>query len=98
MVRGHASYYNEDRPHMSLDGDAPITRGRAEDVREGRSASQSRRSASPVREEGGVTARPRPTDAFLAITVPPMPAVQWQEYLEERFVEAIAQHDETSGA
>jgi transposase InsO family protein len=26
LVRGHASYYNEDRPHMSLDGDAPVTR------------------------------------------------------------------------
>ena len=31
-------------------------------------------------------------------SVPPMPAGQWQEYLEERFVEAIAQHDETSEA
>jgi putative transposase len=26
LVRRHASYYNEDRPHMSLDGDAPVTR------------------------------------------------------------------------
>ena len=26
LVRQHASYYNEDRPHMSLDGDAPVTR------------------------------------------------------------------------
>ncbi len=26
LVRSHARYYNEDRPHMSLDGDAPITR------------------------------------------------------------------------
>lgn len=25
-VRQHAGYYNEDRPHMSLDGDAPVTR------------------------------------------------------------------------
>jgi transposase InsO family protein len=26
VVRQHAAYYNEDRPHMSLDGDAPVTR------------------------------------------------------------------------
>jgi transposase InsO family protein len=26
LVRQHSSYSNEDRPHMSLDGDAPITR------------------------------------------------------------------------
>jgi transposase InsO family protein len=26
LVRQHASYYNEDRPHMSLDRDAPVTR------------------------------------------------------------------------
>jgi transposase InsO family protein len=26
LVRQHAAYYNEDRPHMSLDGDAPVTR------------------------------------------------------------------------
>ncbi len=26
LVRQHASYYNEDRPHMSLDGDAPLAR------------------------------------------------------------------------
>ena len=26
LVRLHARYYNEDRPHMSLDGDAPVTR------------------------------------------------------------------------
>jgi putative transposase len=26
LVRDHARYYNEDRPHMSLDGDAPVTR------------------------------------------------------------------------
>src|SRR5258707_3705326 len=26
LVRLHAVYYNEDRPHMSLDGDAPVTR------------------------------------------------------------------------
>jgi transposase InsO family protein len=26
LVRAYISYYNEDRPHMSLDGDAPITR------------------------------------------------------------------------
>lgn len=26
LVRRHASYYNEDRPHMSLSGDAPVTR------------------------------------------------------------------------
>jgi hypothetical protein len=26
LVRRHASYYNEDRQHMSLDGDAPVTR------------------------------------------------------------------------
>jgi hypothetical protein len=26
LVRRHASYYNEDRPDMSLDGDAPVTR------------------------------------------------------------------------
>ena len=25
LVRQHASYYNNDRPHMSLDGDAPVT-------------------------------------------------------------------------
>ena len=27
LVREHARYYNEDRPHMTLDGDAPISRG-----------------------------------------------------------------------
>ncbi len=26
LVRQHASYYNEDRPHMSLDRDAPVAR------------------------------------------------------------------------
>jgi putative transposase len=26
LVRQHAHYYNADRPHMSLDGDAPVTR------------------------------------------------------------------------
>jgi putative transposase len=26
LVRQHASYYNEDRPHMALECDAPITR------------------------------------------------------------------------
>ena len=26
LVRRHASYYNEDHPHMSLDGDAPVAR------------------------------------------------------------------------
>jgi putative transposase len=26
LVRQHASYYNEDRPHMCLDGDAPLAR------------------------------------------------------------------------
>ena len=26
LVRQHARYYNEDRPHMSLDGDAPVAR------------------------------------------------------------------------
>ena len=26
MLREYVSYYNEDRPHMSLDGDAPVTR------------------------------------------------------------------------
>jgi hypothetical protein len=26
LVRRHAAYYNEDRPHMALDGDAPVTR------------------------------------------------------------------------
>ena len=26
LVRKHAAYYNEDRPHMGLDGDAPVTR------------------------------------------------------------------------
>jgi transposase InsO family protein len=26
LVRQHARYYNEDRPHMSLDRDAPIAR------------------------------------------------------------------------
>jgi transposase InsO family protein len=26
LVRQHAAYFNEDRPHMSLDGDAPVTR------------------------------------------------------------------------
>jgi putative transposase len=26
LVRQHASYYNEDRPHMALGRDAPITR------------------------------------------------------------------------
>ena len=26
LVRSHASYYNEDRPHMSLDRDAPVSR------------------------------------------------------------------------
>jgi len=31
-------------------------------------------------------------------SVPPMPAEKWREYLEERFVEAITQHDETSEA
>jgi len=32
------------------------------------------------------------------VSVPPMPAERWREYLEERFVEAITQHDETSEA
>jgi hypothetical protein len=31
-------------------------------------------------------------------SVPPMPAERWREYLEERFVEAITEHDETSEA
>jgi hypothetical protein len=31
-------------------------------------------------------------------SVPPMPAQAWREYLEERFVEAITQHHETSEA
>ncbi len=31
-------------------------------------------------------------------SVPPMPAEAWREYLEERFVEAITQHEETSEA
>ena len=26
LVRQHVAYYNEDRPHMSLCGDAPVTR------------------------------------------------------------------------
>jgi hypothetical protein len=26
LVRSHAAYYNEDRPHMSLDRDAPVSR------------------------------------------------------------------------
>jgi hypothetical protein len=26
LVRQRARYYNEDRPHMSLDGDAPVSR------------------------------------------------------------------------
>jgi putative transposase len=26
LIRKHAAYYNEDRPHMGLDGDAPVTR------------------------------------------------------------------------
>ncbi len=26
LVREHASYYNEDRPHMSLDRDTPVSR------------------------------------------------------------------------
>ena len=26
LVRAHRSYYNEDRPHMSLAGDVPINR------------------------------------------------------------------------
>ena len=26
LVRDHARYYNNDRPHMSLDGDAPVSR------------------------------------------------------------------------
>jgi putative transposase len=26
LVRAHVAYYNEDRPHMSLSGDAPVTR------------------------------------------------------------------------
>ncbi len=31
-------------------------------------------------------------------SVPPMASERWREYLEERFVEAIAEHDETSEA
>jgi hypothetical protein len=31
-------------------------------------------------------------------SVAPMPAERWREYLEERFIEAITQHDETSEA
>jgi hypothetical protein len=26
LVQSHATYYNEDRPHMSLDRDAPVPR------------------------------------------------------------------------
>jgi putative transposase len=26
LVRKHAAYYNEDRPHVGLDGDAAVTR------------------------------------------------------------------------
>ena len=26
LVRAHVAYYNADRPHMSLEGDAPVTR------------------------------------------------------------------------
>jgi len=31
-------------------------------------------------------------------SVIPMPAERWREYLEERFIEAITEHDETSEA
>jgi len=31
-------------------------------------------------------------------SVPPMPADRWRQYLEERFVEAITEHNETSEA
>ena len=31
-------------------------------------------------------------------SVPPMPADRWRKYLEERFVEAITEHEETSEA
>jgi hypothetical protein len=31
-------------------------------------------------------------------SVPPMPADRWRKYLEERYVEAITEHDETSEA
>jgi hypothetical protein len=31
-------------------------------------------------------------------SVPPMAASTWRKYLEQRFVEAITQHDETSEA
>jgi hypothetical protein len=31
-------------------------------------------------------------------SIPPMPAEAWREYLEERFVEAITEHEETSEA
>ncbi|HEX4337842.1 MAG TPA: hypothetical protein VH062_18155 [Polyangiaceae bacterium] len=31
-------------------------------------------------------------------SVPPMPAESWRRYLDERFVEAITEHDETSEA
>jgi hypothetical protein len=31
-------------------------------------------------------------------SVPPMGAASWKKYLEERFVEAITEHDETSEA
>jgi hypothetical protein len=31
-------------------------------------------------------------------SVPPMAASSWRKYLEERFVEAITEHDETSEA
>jgi hypothetical protein len=31
-------------------------------------------------------------------SVPPMPRERWRAYLEDRFVEAITEHDETSEA
>jgi transposase InsO family protein len=49
LVREHARYYNEDRPHMSLGGDAPATRavetGRG---RQGDRAAQGRRTSPSV--------------------------------------------------
>jgi len=35
LIRSHATYYNEDRPHMALDRDAPISR-KSEPPRSGR--------------------------------------------------------------
>ena len=54
LVRGYIAYYNEDRPHMSLAGDAPNA-GNVEPPSRGRGRALQSRWAPPPLREGSVT-------------------------------------------